>query len=72
MLRRIDTLLSSDCNQWPFMGNGSVNTFPLLGSRFLIMQKLSYNNGDEVFLHGPCRCVFLEAIGAPSELRVVS
>jgi hypothetical protein len=29
--------------------NGSVNTFPLLGSRFLIMQQLYYNNGRAVF-----------------------
>jgi hypothetical protein len=24
----------------PFLGNGSANTFPLLGSRFLIIQQL--------------------------------
>jgi hypothetical protein len=28
----------------PFLGNGSVSTFPLLGSRFLIMQQLDYNS----------------------------
>jgi hypothetical protein len=28
------------CKQRPFLGNGSVNTFSLLGNRFLIMQKL--------------------------------
>jgi hypothetical protein len=33
----------------PFLGNGLVNTFPLLGSRFLIMQQLDYNNGRVVF-----------------------
>jgi hypothetical protein len=33
----------------PFSGNGSVNTFPLLGSRLLIMQQLDYNNGRAVF-----------------------
>jgi hypothetical protein len=33
-----------------FLGNGSVNTFLLLGSRFLIMQQLDYNNGNGVFL----------------------
>jgi hypothetical protein len=33
----------------PFLGNASVNTFPLLGSRFLIMQQLDYNNGRAVF-----------------------
>jgi hypothetical protein len=27
-----------------FRGNGSVNTFLLLGSNFLIMQQLDYNN----------------------------
>jgi hypothetical protein len=32
-----------------FLGNGSVNTFPLLGSRFLIMQQLDYNSGRAVF-----------------------
>jgi hypothetical protein len=37
------------CKQRPFLGNGSVNTFPLLGSRFLIMQQLDYNNGNGVF-----------------------
>jgi hypothetical protein len=33
----------------PFLGNGSVNTFQLLGSSFLIMQQLDYNNGRAVF-----------------------
>jgi hypothetical protein len=33
----------------PFLGNGSVNTFLLLGSRFLIMQQLHYNNRGAVF-----------------------
>jgi hypothetical protein len=33
----------------PFLGNGSVNTFPLLGNRFLIMQQLDYNSGRAVF-----------------------
>jgi hypothetical protein len=32
-----------------FLGNGSVNTFPLLGSRFLIMQQLDYNTRRTVF-----------------------
>jgi hypothetical protein len=32
-----------------FLGNGSVNTFPLLGSSFLIMQPLDYNNRTDVF-----------------------
>jgi hypothetical protein len=35
--------------QRPFLGNGSVNTFPLLGSIFLIMQQLDYNNRNGVF-----------------------
>jgi hypothetical protein len=37
------------CKQRPLLRNGSVNTFPLLGSRFLIMQQLDYNNGRVVF-----------------------
>jgi hypothetical protein len=32
-----------------FLNNGSVNTFPLLGSRFLIIQQLYYNIGSAVF-----------------------
>jgi hypothetical protein len=43
-----------------FLGNGSVNTFPLLGSRFLIIQHLDYNNGEMCFLRGPCREVITE------------
>jgi hypothetical protein len=35
--------------QRPFLGNGSVNTFPLLNSRSLIMQQLDYNNSRTVF-----------------------
>jgi hypothetical protein len=47
------------CKQRQFLGNVSVNTFTLLGSRFLIiiMQQLDYNNGNCVFLRGPCRDV---------------
>jgi hypothetical protein len=33
----------------PFLGNGSVNAFPLLDSRFFIMEQLDYNNGRAVF-----------------------
>jgi hypothetical protein len=45
------------CEQRPFLGNGSVNTFPLLGRSFLKKQQLEYNNGNGVFLRGPCRDV---------------
>jgi hypothetical protein len=31
-----------------FLGNCPVNTFPLLGSSFLIMQQLTYSNGRAV------------------------
>jgi hypothetical protein len=48
-----DPLLSGDCVN----SKDSVNTFPLPGSRFLIMQQLDYNNGNGVFLLGPCRDV---------------
>jgi hypothetical protein len=30
--------------QRPFLGSGSQNTFPLLGSRFFIVQQFDYNN----------------------------
>jgi hypothetical protein len=40
-----------------FVGNGSANTFPLLGSIFLLMQQLHYNNENGVFLRGPSRDV---------------
>jgi hypothetical protein len=33
----------------PYLGNGSVNTFPMLGRRFLIMQTLYYNSRRAVF-----------------------
>jgi hypothetical protein len=33
----------------PFLGNGSVNALPLLGSRVLIMQQLDFNNERDVF-----------------------
>jgi hypothetical protein len=44
----------------PFLSNSSENTFPLLGSRFLITQQLDFNNGREGFLRGPCREVVSE------------
>jgi hypothetical protein len=37
------------CKQRPFLGNGSVNTFLLLGSRFLIMQQLDYNENGSFY-----------------------
>jgi hypothetical protein len=40
-----------------FLDNGSVNTLPLLGSRFLIMQQLDGTIKDLCFLCGPCRDV---------------
>jgi hypothetical protein len=50
------------CKQRPFLGIGSVNMFPLLGSRFLIKQQLDYINGNGVFLHGPCRDVISQSV----------
>jgi hypothetical protein len=44
------------CKQRPVLVNGSVNTFPLLGSRFVIMQQLDYNNGDGCFYLALPRC----------------
>jgi hypothetical protein len=37
------------CKQWPLLLNGSINTFPLLGSRFLIMQHMDHNNRRSAF-----------------------
>jgi hypothetical protein len=37
--------------------------FPLLGSRFLILQQLDYNNGNGMFLRGPCRDVISKGQG---------
>jgi hypothetical protein len=45
------------CKERPFLGSGSVNPFPLPGNRFIIVQQLDYNNGNGVFLRGPCRVV---------------
>jgi hypothetical protein len=49
--------------QQPFLGNGSVNTSPLLDNRFVlvIMQQLDYNNRRSVFL-APCRGVVLRTL----------
>jgi hypothetical protein len=41
----------------PFLGNGSVNTFPLLDNRFLITQQLDYKNVRVAFSTYPCRNV---------------
>jgi hypothetical protein len=44
--------------QQPFLDSGLVNTFLLLGSRFLIMQHLDYSSGRTFFfLRGLCRDV---------------
>jgi hypothetical protein len=57
ILWRIDLLLSGDSVNRPFLGNGCVNTLPLLGSRLLIMQQSDYNTGNGVFLRDSCRDV---------------
>jgi hypothetical protein len=41
--------------QRPFLGNGSINTFPLLESRFLNNATVGRNNRRGVFLCGPCK-----------------
>jgi hypothetical protein len=43
------------CKQRPFLGSDSVHTFPILGSRFLIMQQLDTTMDELCFLCGPCR-----------------
>jgi hypothetical protein len=35
----------------PFLSNGSVNTFPYIVRRFLIMQQFDYNNGRVVVFY---------------------
>jgi hypothetical protein len=44
ILQHVQSLLCNDREMddiaGPFLTNGSVNTFPLLGSRFLIMQQV--------------------------------
>jgi hypothetical protein len=52
------------CKQQPFLGNSLVNTFLLLGSRFLIKPQLDYNNENGVFLCGSCQGIILKTIGA--------
>jgi hypothetical protein len=47
------------------MGNGSVNTFLLLGSRYLIMQQSDYSNGNGVSAWSVQRS-FLEDNGGDS------
>jgi hypothetical protein len=63
----MDVLLSGGCKQRPFLGNGSVNTSTLLGSRFSIMPPLDYNKRDRVFLRVPCRDVISKG---QNQLRV--
>jgi hypothetical protein len=46
---RIDPLPSGESVNRQFLGSSVVNTFMLLGSRFLIMQPLRYNSGRSVF-----------------------
>jgi hypothetical protein len=55
--------------QRSFLRNSWVNTFMLIGSRFLIMQQLNYNNGNRVFLCGLCQDIISKG---QSQLRVSS
>jgi hypothetical protein len=52
----------------PFLGSSSVNMFPLLGSRFLIVQQLGYNNGNGVFL----QCPYQDVISKGQSQLIVS
>jgi hypothetical protein len=45
------------CKQRPFLGNGSVNTFPLLDNRFVIIQQFTTTVETWCFLYSPCRDV---------------
>jgi hypothetical protein len=54
------------CKQRPFLGNGSVNTFLLLGARFL-MQQLDATRETECFLLGPRRDIISRG---RSQLRI--
>jgi hypothetical protein len=51
ILWRIDPLLSCDCKQRLFLGNGLVNTFH--GNEYARNNRVTV--GNEVFLRGPCR-----------------
>jgi hypothetical protein len=60
-----------------FLVNGLVNTFLLLGSRFLIMEQLDYNSGRAVFSMWPMlrgynqdEVCILELIGSSVEESV--
>jgi hypothetical protein len=56
----------------PFLGSGSVNTFPLPGSRFLIMQQLDFNNGRAVSYVVRAEWLQTRDKVRPSQLRVSS
>jgi hypothetical protein len=45
------------CKQRLFVDSGLINTFPLLSSRFLIMQQLDATIEELCFLCGSCRDV---------------
>jgi hypothetical protein len=51
----IDIVAYRPVAKLPFLGNASVNTFPSVVSKFLIMQQLYRNNGNGVFMRGPSR-----------------
>jgi hypothetical protein len=53
-----------------FLGNGSVNAFPLLNRRFLIMQQFYYNNRRVVFpVWSVLRCYKRGTISVDSLVR---
>jgi hypothetical protein len=56
----------------PFLGNGSVNTFPLLGGIFLIMQHLDYKNGRDIFYVVRAERLYARRSLELSQLRVSS
>jgi hypothetical protein len=60
IMLRVEPLLCNDSEMGGYiravLGNGSVNTFPLLCSRFLIMQQLDCNNGDVFSAWSVPRC----------------
>jgi hypothetical protein len=56
------------CKQRPFLGNGSVNTFPLLGTRLLIMQH-THTPIELCFLFGTCGDVITGRLEALVDLQ---